>query len=197
MSFPWRTALFVSLALNLVLISAAVGAFASGARLERPAESTVEAPMPPRLAGQRAFMMALPPDVRAALRRELAGEVIGMREQRAAARQARLDLFEAARAEPYDPARVRNGFAAVRAADGAVLEGFHDALADALGRIDTADRATALDALGRAAAPGPDTQRAAPADDAPLTPEAIEQRRQERRERFREKLRERREQAAP
>jgi uncharacterized membrane protein len=145
--FPWRTALFVSLAFNLVLVSAAVGAFASGARLERP----VAAQAGPRALGQRAFMDALPEEARRELRRDLAASLVGMRTQRRAARQARLALFEAARAEPYDVARVRAAFADVRAADAEVVGAFHESVAEAFGRLDPEERRTALDALTRRA----------------------------------------------
>lgn len=144
--FPWRTALFVSLALNLVLISAAVGALASGARLERPVAQAM-----PRALGQRAFMEALPEQARRDLRRDLATSVIDMRAQRRAARQARLALLEAARAEPYDVTRVRAAFTEVRAADIAVAAAFHDSVADALGKLQPDERRGALDALIRQA----------------------------------------------
>lgn len=198
MTFPWRTALFISVALNLIVVSAAVGAFLSGARLEQPAPEAAEEPqLNDRLAGQRAFMMALPPETRATLRRELGRDVIAMRAQRTAAREARIALFQAARTEPYDAARVRAAFAAVRQADMALLEGFHNSLSDALGRIEPAERAAALDALGRRQ---PATEDGAPPDDlAPLgpgvqRPQLSPEERRERREQFRERMRERREQ---
>jgi uncharacterized membrane protein len=184
-TFPWRTALFISLALNLVLISAAIGAYATGARLARPAP---ERELGQRIAGQWAFMQALPPETRRALRRELGRELIDMREERAALRTARAALYEAARAEPYDSARVSAAFAAVRAADAVVIAGFHDALASSLARISAEDRAAALDALasGRPAPEDASVPADAPAGAAPS--------REERRERLRERWRERREQ---
>lgn len=189
MNFPWRTALFVSVAVNLVLISAALGAFASGARLSRPANLEVAADGP-FLTGQRAFMQALSPEARRTLRRELAGELIAMREERAASRAARRALYEAARAEPYDPARVRAAFAEVRAADAVLLAGFHDGLAEGLSRMDASDRAAALDALQRGRAPAEDAAPTVESDGAGETAPT----RQERRERLRERWRERREQ---
>lgn len=192
MTFPWRTALFISVGLNLILVSAIVGAFLSGARLQQPSAQVSESPqIGERLAGQRAFMAALPPETRVRLRRELARDLIAMRAERSAAFSARAALYEAARAEPYDAARVRAAFAEVRQADAVLLEGFHSSLSEALGRLDAEDRAAALEALSRrqtaapedVAPPGPGMQRP------PLTPEQ----RQERREQFRERLRERRE----
>jgi uncharacterized membrane protein len=187
MNFPWRTALFVSLAVNLVVISAAIGALATGARLARPADRE-EAP---RLAGQRAFMQALPPETRRALRREVGRELMAMREERAAARAARMQVFEAARAEPYDAEQVRAAFAAMREADGAVIAGFHGALAEGFARLSAEQRATALDALARGR--GNEAQ-ADGGDGAPEAEPGAAAAPEERRERLRERWRERREQ---
>lgn len=193
MSFPWRTALFISLALNLIVVSAVVGAYLSGARLARPGETQAVQ----RLAGQRAFMRALPPEVRASLREDLVREGMDLRDERAAARQARVELFNAARAEPYDPARVRAAFAAVRAADGVLVENFHDTLSESFGRISAADRAAALDALAQQYPRGdrpPIERQGVEEGAAPGAPVVDEQTRRERRERMRERMRERREQ---
>lgn len=189
MNFPWRTALFISLAVNLILISAAIGAFATGARLSRPAE--VQEPvaaeaLPSRLASTRAFMQALPPETRRTLRRELARELIAMREERNAAREARLALYQAASAEPYDAARVRAAFAAVREADAVLLAGFHNALADGLARISETDRAAALEAMQRG--------RPIREEGVEPAPDGAEPTREERRQRMRERWRERRKQ---
>lgn len=143
--FPWRTALFVSVAINLVVISIATGAFLSGARLERPSQ---EAPLA-RLAASRAFMQALPPEARRELRRGLAGSLLDMREHRRASQRARLALYEAAGAEPYDLARVRAAFADVRAADAELAASFQDSVAEALGRLSAEERRQALDAMMR------------------------------------------------
>jgi len=147
--FPWRTALFLSLALNLVVISAVVGAVASGARLERPLQQAPAAG--PAAVTPRAFMQALPPESRRIMRRALTGAAVDLREQRAAARAARLELYEASRAEPYDVERVRAAFAATRAADAAIISRLHDTVADALGRIDAEDRRVAVDAMAERA----------------------------------------------
>lgn len=147
--FPWRTALFVSLALNLVVVSAAIGAFASGARLERPTNQA----LPGQQMAPRAFMQALPPEARRALRRQLTEKLMRMRDERTAAREARLELYAAMRAEPYDAERVRAAFAASRAADAAFAEVFHDATADALGELDADERRAAVDAVSRSSWP--------------------------------------------
>lgn len=147
--FPWRTALFASLALNLVVVSAGIGAFASGARLERPADQAIGS----RQLAPRAFMQALPPETRQALRRELAGRVLRMREERAAVRAARRELYAATRAEQYDAERVRAAFAASRAADAVFAEAIHDATVDALSQLSADERRAAIDAVARSNRP--------------------------------------------
>ena len=173
MSFPWRTALFVSLALNLALVSAALGAFATGARLARPAD--VEPPQ--RVAGQRAFMQALPAQQRAAVRRELARTMREMEQERAQARSARLALYEALTAEPYDRERTRAAFSAVRAADAVLVAAYHEALTEGFGRVNAEDRASALEAFQN-------QRRDPPTEGAPQTrQERSERRRQLRQQR--------------
>ncbi|MDZ4691518.1 periplasmic heavy metal sensor [Terricaulis sp.] len=147
--FPLRTALFVSVAINLILISIATGAFLSGARLERPAPDAVhDAPLA-RMAAARTFIQALPPEARRELRRGLAGSLLDMRDHRRASQRARLALYDAAGAEPYDVVRVRAAFADVRAADAQLAASFQDSVAEALGRLSAEDRRQALDAMMR------------------------------------------------
>ncbi len=112
--FPWRTLLFISLGANLLLIGGAIGAYGAGARLERPATS---AALVDRLPGQRAFLAAMPPEVRARMRAEMVQGVEETRELRRAAVEARRAAFAAAAAEPYDAENVRAAFARMRAAD--------------------------------------------------------------------------------
>ncbi|MGE0740736.1 MAG: periplasmic heavy metal sensor [Hyphomonadaceae bacterium] len=143
--FPWRAAFFVSLALNLVIASAAIGAVATGARLQRADSGSAF----PRVANARAFMQALPPRERREMRRELARRLLETREQRLAAREAREAMFEAAAAEPYDPDRVRAAFAASRAADAVVTAEAQEAVIEALGRMAPQQRRDALNAVRR------------------------------------------------
>ncbi len=151
MSFPLRTLLFISLAANLLIIGAVVGAKFAGVRLERgpPPANVVE-----RLPGPRAFMEALPPETRAKLRDDFIESAQQTRELRQAARQARIDAFQAARTEPYDAERVRQAFARMREADQAVAAGFQDRVAQSFATLTPEERARALDAL-RDAQPGP------------------------------------------
>ena len=146
-SFPWRTALFVSLALNLIVLSAAIGAYAAGARIERPGFGGAEAIS--NFPGPRAFMTALPMPARREVRRDLVRTFFTARAEREESRNARLALFQAARAEPYDSERVSAAFARVRAADAALAARFQDSVAQALSRMDQNQRHAALDALAR------------------------------------------------
>jgi uncharacterized membrane protein len=193
--FPWRTSLFFSVAINLLLIGAAVGAYGAGVRVERATPDAVVDRMP----GPRAFMAALPEATRHKVREDLAASWVQTRQLREAAVQARRDAFAAAAAEPYDAARVKAAFERMRAADQAVVGVFHNNVADAFGQMSPEERRTALDALRtavparRQAASAPADEGAAPAGEGVgprrmLTPEE----RQARRERLRERWRERR-----
>lgn len=184
--FPWRTTLFISLAVNLLVVGAAVGAFGAGVRLQRDTPQAVVDRMP----GPRAFMAALPSAARVKVRAELTHSWEQSRQLRQQAQQARRDAFAAAAAEPFDAERVRAAFARLRAADQATIAVFHDNVVAAFATMTPAERAQALQAL-RTAAPaarrtgiGPEAPQGADA----LTPEQ----RMERRERFREGMRERR-----
>lgn len=192
--FPWRTLLFLSLAFNLLVIGAAIGAVGAGVRLQREAAGAVIERMP----GPRAFLAALPAETRVKVRRELVRSWRESRELRRAAAQARRDAFEAAAQEPYDVERVQAAFAQLREADQAAIAVFHDNVAEALGALTLEERSEALQALRRAT---PASRRTiAPQDEAEptaapaQTPEAPPQTLQERRQQWRERRRERLEQ---
>lgn len=190
--FPWRTLLFVSVALNLLVIGAVAGAWGAGVRVERAAGEAVVQRMP----GPRAFLRALPPETREIMRRELAGSWTQSRDLRRAALQARRDAFAAAATEPYDAERVRAAFARLREADQSAIGVFHDNVIEAFARLTPEQRREALAAL-RSAAPAR-RQAVAPGDDAS---EGVTQQegageqteRQKMRETLRERRRERRE----
>lgn len=144
--FPWRSLLFVSAAVNLLVLGAVVGALGAGVRIQREApEALVE-----RIPGPRAFLTALPPETRAKVRQDLARSWVDSRTVRQAALQARRDAFAAAAVEPYDAARVRAAFARLRTADQAALGVFHDNIADAFAELSLEERRAALEALRRA-----------------------------------------------
>jgi uncharacterized membrane protein len=198
--FPWRTLLFLSVALNLLVIGIGAGAWLSGARVEREASN---AAVVERLPGPRAFLRALPPETRAVMREKLAESWQTSREARQTATQARRDAFAAVAQEPYDAARVRAAFERLRGADQAAIAIFHDDVVEALGELTPEQRRQALEALRRAApasrqvgiAPVDDT--AAPARRSPEQREAVQERREERRERWRQRREERLRQADP
>lgn len=196
-SFPWRTALFVSVALNMLAIGVVVGAWGAGVRVQREAPAAVVE----RIPGVRTMLRQLPPPARAEVRREVVDSWAQSRALREAAAQARRDAFAAAEAEPYDVARVKTAFAAMRAADQNAVGVFHDSVAEALASLSQEERREALQAMRRAP---PATRATAP--DAAGAPqpslrdpavredmrEKMRERRAQRREQWRERLRERR-----
>jgi uncharacterized membrane protein len=190
--FPWRTLLFISLAVNLLIVGAVAGAWGAGVRVEREINSTA---VVDRLPGPRAFLRALPPETRAIMRQELAASWDESRERRQAATQARQEAFAAVALEPYDAERVRAAFERLRVADQTAIAVFHDNVIEAFGKLTPQQRREALEAL-RNAAPASRETGATPAQEQ-AAPGALppEQRRtmQERREERRDRLRQRRE----
>ncbi|MBI3437813.1 MAG: periplasmic heavy metal sensor [Proteobacteria bacterium] len=183
-TFPWRTLLFVSVAINLLIVGAAAGAYSAGVRLERAAPPAATA-----LAGPRAMMASLPADTRTKVRDQLARTWAETRALRQSAAQARRDAFDIAATEPFNAASVRSAFARVRSSDDAALAAFHNDMIEALAQMTPEQRQRAIAAL-RGASP---IRRAAsrdsvaqPATGAPLQPNAVTPR-----PRFRETVRER------
>ena len=183
--FPWRTLLFLSVAVNLLVLGAVAGAYSAGVRVERQAPA---AAVVGRLPGPRAFLAALPPDTRAKMRDQLASSLSEARSAREAALQARRDAFAAAAAEPYDVERVRAAFARLRAADQAAIAVFHDNVVEAFARLTPDERREALEALRRAAP----ARRNAQAEPSAANPDARPAIAGARREQWRERRRQRR-----
>ena len=190
-TFPWRTLLFASVAVNLLIAGAAIGAYASGVRLDR-----VASPAATRMPGPRAMMASLPQQTRAKVRDQLARTWMETRTLRQNAAQARRDAFDAAATEPFDVARVRTAFARVRSSDEAALAAFHNSMIEALSQMTPDERRMAVTALRNA---GP-IRRAAMRDAAaqPAANDSAQQDgltpRQRYRDAERERMRERREQ---
>jgi len=196
-SFPTRTVLFISLALNLLIIGGVAGAWGAGVRLQRETETRA---VVERMPGPRAFLRALPPEARELMRDELAESWGESREARQAAIQARRDAFAAVGAEPYDGARVRAAFERLRAADQAAIAVFHDNVIEAFGELSPEQRREALEAL-RNAAPAARESAGLPEDRAApggaLTPEqrqTLQERGEQRRERWRARREQRQQQ---
>ncbi|MBL8545652.1 MAG: periplasmic heavy metal sensor [Hyphomonadaceae bacterium] len=192
--FPWRTLLFVSVAVNLLVVGAIAGAWSAGVRVAREAD---ERAVVTRLPGAGAFLRSLPPEVRDTMRDDLAATWAESRGVRQAAAEARRDAFQAAEQEPYDAARVRAAFERLRAADQAAIGVFQNNVIDGLAELSPEQRREALQALRRAAPAARRERLGAAGEDGArpaLTPERreeIQERRQERRERFRERREER------
>ncbi|HVZ98746.1 MAG TPA: periplasmic heavy metal sensor [Caulobacterales bacterium] len=141
-SVPWRTLLFVSVALNLLLIGLGAGMFLGGAGRDAApisAEGRVLAP--------RAILAALPDDARRPLRRTMVQAWRASAEERAGLRQANAEVLRLLRADAYDAAAMRAALERQRAAAGASTAVFHDAAADAFAALTPAQRRTVADAL--------------------------------------------------
>ena len=182
--FPWRAALLASVALNLLLVGGAIGAYGAGARLERraPPQAT-PAPSDEPPPGPRVVLGALPPDVRAQLREDMARGAGETRALRQSAVEARQDAFDVAAEEPYDAAKMKQAFQRMRDADQAVVGVFHDRVAESFATMTPEQRRAALDGLRRGAIMH--HMREHP-EGAPRLQEWRE-RREERRERWRER----------
>lgn len=145
-AFPTRTVLLLSLALNILVLGAAAGAYLSGARLARPADETLVE----RLPGPRGFMQSLPEAERGQMRQRFASTWRASRPLREEARAAREAAFRAATTEPFDAERVKTAFARQRAADQAAVGAYHDAIIEAFGEMSPGERRAALEALRNA-----------------------------------------------
>lgn len=142
--FPWRTLLFVSGALNLLVVGAVAGALAAGVRIERGGPGSA----PPQMPGApRVIVAALPPELRQRIGDEVAQSYQASADQRRAAADARRAAYEAATAEPYDVVRVRAAFARMREADQAAVAVFHDSFAQSLATLSPQERRAAMDAI--------------------------------------------------
>jgi uncharacterized membrane protein len=141
--FPLRTLLFVSVAINLVVIGAAIGVAVSGARLHRGVAPPGVGP------GPRAFMGALPPEKVEEIRQRLTAAWQANAPERDAARAARLEVFRLVSQDKFDEPGVRAAMAQVRAADARLTEKNQDALIVVLKDLDPRQRVVALGAILR------------------------------------------------
>jgi uncharacterized membrane protein len=145
--FPVRTLLFVSVAINLLLVGAAIGVAASGARLHRGVAPPGVGP------GPRAFMGALPPEKAEDIRKRLTAAWQANAPERDAARAARLEVFRLVSQDKFDEPALRAALAQVRAADARLTEKNQDAVIAVLKDLEPRQRVVALAAIlrGRAA----------------------------------------------
>ncbi|MCR9085995.1 MAG: periplasmic heavy metal sensor [Rhodobacteraceae bacterium] len=142
-----RTGLFLglSLALNLVVIGAIIGALllARGGGPERPGAEL-------RAAGRLPVAAMLPPDARAELREGLRAQGAGDKAAYRAADRAHAERLDAAlRAEPFDPALVAELFAERRAFRGERAAAVDLVLVEVLAGMNADDRAAFADRMRR------------------------------------------------
>jgi len=140
-----RTALLVSLAANLLLVGVVGGAALSNYRRESASAQEAVARAP----NMRALMDALPPERAQSIRSDVVNTWRDAREQRRAARLARIELYRLVGAEPYDVAAVKAAFARMRAADGEVAHRFQDVVADSMAKLTPGERREVLRTLAR------------------------------------------------
>jgi len=145
-----RTALFVSLAANLLLVGVVGGAALSNLRHDRAAAQQAVAHAP----NVRAILDALPPERAQTVREKLVKTFRDGRETRVAARQARMEAYRLAGVDAYDTAAVKAAFARMRAADAAVAAQFHDTVAEAMAGMTLEERRAVLRELAQRRAGG-------------------------------------------
>lgn len=135
-----RIALFVSLAVNVLLVGMVGGAAIADLRNQRVrAEAAVS-----RAPNMRAVLGALPPERAQEVRAKVIASWRDAREERRAARQARVAVMQAVGAETYDAEAVRRAFADLRAADTAVAARFQDVIVDSLATMTVQERRAVL-----------------------------------------------------
>lgn len=152
--FPWRTLLVVSMSINLLVVGAAIGFVASGARWRPPAFEAQQVQ-------RQAFLRALPEADRQKLIADLGRAWSEGEAGRREAAEARRNLMNVAQQEPYNETAVREALAQMRAKDAAVQAKYQDTLAASLGKMPPDQRVQALRAASR---PGPLRQGGGPRD---------------------------------
>jgi uncharacterized membrane protein len=140
-----RTALFASLAVNLLLVGVVGGATISNLRQDKTTAQKAVARAP----NMRALMDSLPPERAQAIRGDVVNTWRNARDERRAAREARIEVYRLAGEEPYDPAAVKGAFARMRVADGEVARQFQDVVADSMARLTADERREVLRNLAR------------------------------------------------
>ena len=135
-----RWALFVSLALNLLLI----GVIAGGAIAELGHQKAKATEAVARAPNMRALMESLPPARAAEVRSHVVETWRSAQAERQAARQARLEIARVAGADLYNAAAAKAAFAKMRQVDAAVASRFHDVVADAMASMTVEERRAML-----------------------------------------------------
>lgn len=145
-----KTALFVSVAANLLLAGVIGGAAISNARHERVAATQAIARAP----NLRAVLEAVPAERRQQIRAKVIATWREGRAARIAAREARAEVYQLANGDTYDAAAVKAAFARVREADAKVAAQLQDAVVDALKDLSVEERRAVLRELAKRRALG-------------------------------------------
>jgi uncharacterized membrane protein len=135
-----RIALFLSVALNVLLVGVIAGALIADSRGARMRGEAAVA----RLPNMRVILDSLPPERASEVRSAVINTWMKARAERQGAREARLGVARAVAAEPYDVAATKAAFAKMRAADGAVAARFHDVVAEAMAQMTVEERRALL-----------------------------------------------------
>jgi uncharacterized membrane protein len=135
-----RWALFISLAVNLLLVGAIVGVALGEMRHEKQRATAAVARAP----NMRAILDALPPERAAEVQGKVADAWRTAKDERKEAREAREAVAGIVTAESYDRVATGAAFARMRAADAAVTERFHDVVADAMANMTVEERRALL-----------------------------------------------------
>jgi uncharacterized membrane protein len=140
-----RTALCVSLAVNLLLVGVVGGTALSNLRQDRAIAQKAIARAP----NMRSLMDSVPPERAQEIRNDVVKAWREAREKRRTARAARIEVYRLAGAEPYDVDAVKAAFTRMRAADGEVARQFQDTIADAMAKLTPEERRDVLRNLAR------------------------------------------------
>lgn len=135
-----RTALFVSVAVNILLVGVIGGAALSNLRHDRAAAQQAIA----RAQNIRAVLEAVPPERRAPIREKVVTALREGRPAREEAREARAEVYELTNRPAYDPAAVKSAYARMRAAEAKVAEQLQNTVADAMSDLNVEERRTLL-----------------------------------------------------
>jgi uncharacterized membrane protein len=161
-----RLALLISLAVNVLLVGVVGGATLADLRNQRDrGEAAIG-----RAPNMRTLLSALPPERAQEVRARVVDAWRDAREQRRAARQARVAVAQAVGAETYDAVAVRRAFAQMRAADGALAEHFQGVVVDAMATMTVQERRALLRDLIRQRVQGRQFPAAVAPDAAPDAP---------------------------
>lgn len=162
-----RIWLWVSLALNMLLIGAILGGLAYRAHAPAPPPQDASAS---RLA-PRGFAAALPPEHRAAYRQAARQALRAAREDIRAVREARRDVAELVRADPFDRQALEQALGRLRTAQGVVEARSQTVVIDVLADMTVEERRVVADQWMRPRERGADRGARPAREDRPPIPD--------------------------